>query len=221
MNESGGIGVFVQIGDENVHLVRCLMDEVFGSENFISMITVQKTTGAGSFSGGTNVLASLNDYIIWYSRSAENVKYRQLFVEKTIGGEGATLYTHLLFPDGTIRALSSEERRGAAPIPNGARSFGVGDLTSQTTRVGQTTVFPVEFEGKQYLPRTGGWKTNREGMGLLLAARRVAKAGNSIGYVRFVEDFPAFPLGKKVSRFSLKFGSSPALITPPSPPSPA
>jgi adenine-specific DNA-methyltransferase len=76
LTESGSI--FVQIGDANVHLVRCLMDEVFGSENFASLITFKKTTGAGSFAGGTNVLAATNDYLLWYAKNIEVVKYRQL-----------------------------------------------------------------------------------------------------------------------------------------------
>src|SRR5204863_11130 len=81
LTESGSI--FVQIGDENVHLVRCLMDEVFGSENFISEITFKKTAGGTrEFLGGTY------DVILWYGRDKEHTKYRQLFREKAFGGEG-------------------------------------------------------------------------------------------------------------------------------------
>ncbi|MGM4892060.1 site-specific DNA-methyltransferase [Tardiphaga sp. 839_C3_N1_4] len=192
LSDSGSI--FVQIGDENVHIVRAILDEIFGSKNFVCMITAQKTTGAGSFAGGTDVLASLNDYVLWYCRSLEAVKYRQLFIEKAIGGLGATLYTQVALPDGTVRPMSKLERRGIIDLPPGTRPFGVDNLTSQTTRVGQTTVFPVEVSGSSFLPRSGGWKTNRTGMARLQLANRIAKGGNSIGYVRYVDDFPAFPL---------------------------
>jgi len=192
LTDSGSI--FVQIGDENVHLLRAILDEVFGDKNFVSMITAQKTTGAGSFAGGTDVLASLNDYVLWYCRSLDAVKYRQLFIEKAVGGTGATLYTQIAMPDGTVRPMSKLERRGMADLPENARPFGVDNITSQTTRVGQTTVFPVEVNGSSYLPRSGGWKTNRVGMSRLQLANRVARGGASIGYVRYVDDFPAFPM---------------------------
>src|SRR3954452_9218309 len=74
LTESGS--VFVQIGDENAHLVRSLMDEVFGSENFVSLVSLQTTGGAGSFAGGTNVLPAVNSYIVWYASDSELVKYR-------------------------------------------------------------------------------------------------------------------------------------------------
>jgi adenine-specific DNA-methyltransferase len=72
LTESGSC--FVQIGDENVHLVRSLMDEVFGSDNFVSLISYKTTSGAGSFAGGTNVLSSVNDYLVWYARDLNQVK---------------------------------------------------------------------------------------------------------------------------------------------------
>src|SRR5437016_8077544 len=77
LTDSGS--VFVQIGDENVHLVRSVMDEVFGSENFVSLVTFKKTSAVGSFAGGTNVVASTCDYIVWYARDRDLVKYRQLY----------------------------------------------------------------------------------------------------------------------------------------------
>ena len=92
--------MFVQIGEENVHFVRCVMDEVFGSENFVSSIIFKKTSGAGSFAGGTNVLASVADYVLWYAKDLQKVKYRQLFRDKTFGGDGASAYSLLEFPDG-------------------------------------------------------------------------------------------------------------------------
>jgi adenine-specific DNA-methyltransferase len=185
---------FVQIGDENVHRVRSLMDEVFGDENFVSQITLRTTSGAGSFAGGTDVIASVASYVLWFARDIETVKYRQLFQEKVAGVGSGELYSLLRLPDGSERRATVDERHGRGPVPAGARFFRPDNLVSQTTRVGQTTVFPVEVDGQLYLPRSGGWKTNREGMDRLLAAGRIRPTkGNSIQYVRYLDDFPAVP----------------------------
>ena len=192
LNGSGT--VYVQIGDENVHLVRSILDEVFGSENFVAQISYATTTGAGSFAGGTNVLANVINYVLAYAKDIDQVKYRQLFRSKEVGGDASSLYTSVLLDDGSTRTLTAAEKRGD-PLPPGARAFGVDNLTSQTTRIGQTTVFPVTVDGKTVTPRKGGWKTNRAGMSRLVAARRVyAGRGANLGYIRYVDDFPAAPL---------------------------
>jgi len=189
LTETGS--VFVQIGDENVHLVRSLFDEVFGSENFVSLITFNKTSGAGSFAGGTNVLASVSDFTIWYAKDKEIIKYKQIYSEKEWGEAGASKYKTTELPDGTRRSLSSEEQRtGRVP----GRLMVDDNLTSQTTRVGQTTVFPVEMDGRTLLPGTGGWKTNVAGMTKLRLARRLIVAGNSLRYIRYLDDIAVFPL---------------------------
>src|SRR6185437_5230668 len=131
--ESGSI--FVQIGDENVHLVRSLMDEVFGSENFVSLITFKKTTGAGSPSGGTLTLAATNDYVLWYARATEQIKYRQLFRSKEYGGVGSGQYTWVEDEDGGRRRLGSSE----APAGR-ERLFRTDQLTSQSAAA--TTKYP-------------------------------------------------------------------------------
>jgi adenine-specific DNA-methyltransferase len=188
LTDSGS--VFVQIGDENVHLVRSLMDEIFGSENFVSLISFATTGGAGSFAGGTNVLASVNSYVIWYCRDLESIKYRQIYQRREINGLGGSKYTTLELPDGNRVPLgsASEEQIKAGRI------LRYDTLTSQTTRVGQTTVFPIELHGRTFKPATGGWKTNTAGMAKLLAAGRVAQTGSNVSYVRYFDDFPAFPL---------------------------
>jgi len=86
LTDSGSL--FVQIGDENVHVVRSLLDEVFGAENYGALITYAKTSGAGSFAVGTNVLASVSDYVLWYAKRIDAVKYRQLYQEREMGGAG-------------------------------------------------------------------------------------------------------------------------------------
>src|SRR5207249_7681543 len=111
LTETGS--VFVQIGDENVHLVRCVMDEVFGSENFVSQITYSKTTGATVV-----LLPGTADYILWYAKNQDLVKYRRLFQEKYLGGEGAGKYDQIELTDGLRRAIKAEEE-----TPHSARPF--------------------------------------------------------------------------------------------------
>src|SRR5262249_54493731 len=159
LTESGS--VFVQIGDENVHLVRCLLDEVFGSENFISQIVFTKTTGATVVT-----LPGTTDYILWFARDLKCVKYRQLYLDKQPGEAGATRYDLIEEPNGHRRALSKQERESGQV--NG-RLFAHGDLTSQSMGrekgEGAACWFPVELESKKYLPGAQGrWKTNEEGM---------------------------------------------------------
>jgi adenine-specific DNA-methyltransferase len=189
LSESGSI--FVQIGDENVHLVRSLLDEVFGSENFVSLITFKKTSAVGSFAGGTNVIASTCDYIVWYARDLAQVKYRQLFRDKEIGGAGAAAYAWIQERDGTRRPANPDERESGA---SSGRFFRPSPLTSETVREAQTTVFDVDLDGKSFRPSKGGWKTNPAGMDRLRFSDRLIATGRSLSYVRFLDDFPAFPL---------------------------
>lgn len=173
LTESGSI--FVQIGDENVHLVRSLLDEVFGSENFVSQIVLQTTQGAGSQTG-TTTLASVHSSVIWYCRSQTSLKYRQLYLDKG-PDRGAESYDMLLLHDGSVRRMTSEERTGAN-LPQGGRVYTADNMTSQSSRAdGQ---FPVMVEGKSFTPGSGYWKTNREGMARLLTANRLIARVNSL-----------------------------------------
>jgi adenine-specific DNA-methyltransferase len=192
LTESGSI--FVQIGDENVHLVRCILDEVFGSENFINLISFKKTSGAGSFSGGTNVLAAVSDFLIWYSKDKQKIKYRQLYKEKSENTEDNASYSHVRLSNGSRKRISAVERSDKTLLPSDSRLFALSDLTSQTVREAKTTVFPVEYGGRKFIPSKGGWKTNREGMSRLLLADRVEEAGNTLRYVRYIDDFAAYPI---------------------------
>ncbi len=187
LTETGSI--FVQIGDENVHLVRNVMDEVFGSENFCSIISFKKTSGAGSFAGGTTLLASIADYIVWYAKDKDQIRYRQLHRDKELGGDGAEQYSWIEQQDGSRRRLAAGEA-----APSGARVLRGSPLTSQTVREAQTTVFDVELDGSVFKPGKGGWKTNRDGMRNLANARRLLAQGRTLSYVRYLEDFPLFPI---------------------------
>ena len=106
LTESGS--VFVQIGDENVHRVRALMDEVFGEENYVRLITFVKTTGQTD-----NLLASVSDYIIWFSKNRPTVKFRQPLKIKELMGDGGTAYKNARLIGGSTRKLTNEERAGA------------------------------------------------------------------------------------------------------------
>ena len=189
LTESGSI--FVQIGDENVHLVRSLLDEVFGPENFVNLITFKKTSGAGSPSGGTDVLPAVSDYLVWYARDKSQVKYRPLYRPREVGGAGGGQYTWIEEADGTRRRAGGEE---IATGDTDGRWFRPDNVTSQTVREAQTTVFPVELNGKTFKPKRGGWKTNPEGMKRLKLAHRLIGVGDTLSFVRYFDDFPAFPL---------------------------
>jgi len=190
LTETGS--VFVQIGDENVHLVRSLLDEVFGSENAAGFITFKKTSAVGSFGGGTNLLPATTDYIIWYLKDRDRSKYRSLFRSKEVMGSGGGAYRLIETPDLVRRSATRSELETEVV---GGRFFRPSPLTSITVREAQTTVFPVEFTGKSYLPGgTRGWSTNKVGISRLKKANRLFSTGSSLNFVRYIDDFPAFPL---------------------------
>ncbi|WP_307180907.1 site-specific DNA-methyltransferase [Streptomyces canus] len=183
LSQSGS--VFVQIGDENVHLVRCLLDEVFGGDNFVSLITYKTTSGAGSFAGGTNVLPSVANYILWYAKDLQQVKYRPIYRRKKTATDEA--YVYVEEPDGSRRRMTRIERDTGEVA---GRIFRKDNTTSQTTRIGQTTVFPVEIPEGVFTPSKGGWKTNRAGMQRLKWANRLTGAAKTLYYIRYHDDFP-------------------------------
>ncbi|MGB5103591.1 MAG: site-specific DNA-methyltransferase, partial [Steroidobacteraceae bacterium] len=187
LTESGSI--FVQIGDENVHRVRALMDEVFGSENFVRLITVQKTHTAGSPSGGTTVLAGVSDYIVWYGKNSSVLKYRQLFQSRE--GHSWVNYDYAGFADGSSRRMSQDEKKGDTPLSESARVYRRSPLTSSSSP--ESARFPVSLQGREFTPGKGGWKTNAKGMARLSAAQRLESYGVTLAYRRYAEDFPLFP----------------------------
>ena len=145
LTDSGSI--FLQIGNENVHRVWALIDEVFGEENFCALIQVQKTSGAGSPSIGTDVIASVMDYIVWFSKRKELVKYRQIYREKVLGEEGTTQYVSYR----NREALSDHRLESTKTEVARADVFASDNLTSPTAA--ETTTFEVTAEGAAFIPK--------------------------------------------------------------------
>ncbi|HAJ46736.1 MAG TPA: site-specific DNA-methyltransferase [Alphaproteobacteria bacterium] len=164
LTESGSI--FVQIGDENVHRVRALLDEVFGPENFVSEITFQKTGGQTS-----DHLPAIQDYILWFAKNLESVKFRRLHNSKELGvGHGSGL------------RYDQTDASG--------RAFQLTSLTSNRP----PGSFPVTVDGTAYRPSGGYWKTGEAGFQKLIKANRVRLAGRTLRYVRYLDDFAAYPI---------------------------
>jgi adenine-specific DNA-methyltransferase len=188
--ESGSI--FVQIGQDNCHLIRSLLDEVFGSDNFISQIVFSKTASATS-----EYLSGTYDVLVFYAKSHNHLKYRQPLTLKQIGGVGGSAYKRVLLKDLSERAITAEELSGQQDLPEGSRLFRVDNLTSQSVGrdkgEGAASWFPVEFEGQTLRPSEKvRWKTNEQGMMRLKLASRLSATGKGLYYVRYFQDFAAF-----------------------------
>lgn len=178
LSESGSC--FVQISDENVHLVRNLMDEVFGSENFVSLIVYTKTSGFTS-----NTIGNVADFIVWYAKDITKVKFRRLFHKKDFREDSH--YSLVELADGTIRAISKEEKQGAE-LPIGARVFRLGDTTSQGAA---SSSQPFTFNGKTYFPpKNRHWSVTEQGLEKLGKLNRLVETDNSLQYKRYFDDFP-------------------------------
>ena len=186
LTESGSI--FVQIGDENVHRVRAVMDEVFGEENFVALIPFLTTTSQ-SASG----IGSVADYLMWYAKSRPSAKYHQLYAPKEPAATGGWALNYARFGGITYRPLTREERQHRHVLPNDAELYRLDNLTSQGITPSGTIEF--EFQRKRYHP--GGrnhWKTTLDGMRTLSQANRMQASANSIQYIRFFDDFAIQPI---------------------------
>jgi adenine-specific DNA-methyltransferase len=184
LTDSGSI--FVQIGDENMHRVRAVMDEVFGDENCVSVIAVAKTS---SSSGA--LLSSINDYLIWFAKKIDLVKYRQLYIAKEVGGEGGGQYT---WGEDSSGVRKSHGKTGVDDaIDRGEKIFRPDNITSQRP-AGDGDVREFEVAGKRYTPGKGTFKTESSGLSKLSKANRLIGLGNTLCYVRFLADFSVFPI---------------------------
>ncbi len=186
LTESGS--VFVQISDENVHRIRAVLDEVFGEENFVSEIMVKKTGGVGAAH-----IDNIFDYVIWYAKSVENLKYRAMFQTKEVGqGQGTgKRYDQIELEPFVERGLVKAEKDATETLSSlesaGGRFFQLTSLNSDSS--GTSTTFKTNFEGKSFF-RTN-WKTNERGMTRLQRAGRVRRGDATLRFKRYLNDFAA------------------------------
>ncbi len=200
--ESGSI--FVQIGDENVHLVRSLMDEIFGQQNFCSVIVFRKTTGANSPVARVNTIASVCDYVLWYSKQFDQLKYRQLYVSKD--PDVFQGYNTWQDPATLIEFPRESGRSGAAR--RGMRLFQTENLTS--TGYSQQLSQSVVFYGQTYSPTASNhWKTTLVGLTKLFRANRLIPRGRHLNYRRYLDDFGVSPINNIWNDIRVGFAADP------------
>jgi adenine-specific DNA-methyltransferase len=178
LTESGSI--FVQIGDENVHRVRVLMDEVFGDGNFISQISFNKNSGLGA-----SLLPTANDYILWFAKSKANIKFRELKILKGSDGEGIGRYKNALHIDGRVipaKQLDSSE------LNKKWRLCTFSDLT----KPGPGAKYSIDFEGQTFESGVRWWGMPRISLKRATRTGRIKRTGRGISFLRLLEDSPSF-----------------------------
>jgi adenine-specific DNA-methyltransferase len=176
--------IFVQISDENLHHVREVMDEVFGGENFLSLIVFQKKT----MPLGSEYFEQVSDYILWYGRDKQKTRTRTLF--RSMETEGDQVWSWVELADGCRRKITREEIDNHRLLPDSSRVYRLVSMLPAQFRPNQA--FDFEFEGMTYKPPSRScWKTDRDGMSALAKARRLQPAGQSLQYVLFQDDYPA------------------------------
>lgn len=174
--------IFVQIGDENVHLVRSVLDEVFGSDEFCGLITFRKTSAQT-----TRLLPPVADYIIWYAKNRSGVKYRQLYRAKDVLAD--VHYSGVELDDGTRQPISALDKLSAVS----GKLFSTDQVASQTGTA--SSRFPYDFRHERYVPPgTRGWSTSRQGLDRLVRAGRLVATKSHLRFVRYAADFPVRPM---------------------------
>ena len=177
LTESGSC--IIQISLENVSRIRIIMDEIFGADNFVNMITVQKTT-----SSTKKTLDAVADYLLWYAKDIKKIKYHDLFIQKAIP-RNDSVYKFVEL-EGSRRSMTKEERINPLVIPKNAKIFGYDNLTSKS---GDSSI-KFEFGGEIFTPGNRSWTTSLEGLQTLAVKNRIAKRGTGLMYVRYFDDFP-------------------------------
>ena len=178
--ESGS--VFVQISDENLHHVREVMDEVFGAENCLSIISFNKTTSASG-----DLLSSVNDFLIWYARDKVKLKFHPVYLPKACTPD--SIYKYLDLPDGKERNVLPAEYANPDLIPEGARIFSMDNITSPRP-AGNGDLKQYKFRDKTFALTKGTFKTDERGLNSLAAANRLGFSGATLRYKRYIDDFP-------------------------------
>lgn len=180
LTETGSM--FVQINDENLHLAKALLDEVFGPDNCMAVVTFSKSVPLGA-----NYLPGVCDYLLWYAKDVKRIKFRRIFRSKAAGRGGA--YNYVELADRSRRAMTSSENRDPGELPDDARPF--FSLTMLSAGRTESCVFPVDLRGRQYRPGSSrSWKTNPTGMDRLVEAERLMATATTLRYVLYLEDYP-------------------------------
>jgi adenine-specific DNA-methyltransferase len=169
--------IFVQISDENIHRVRALMDEVFGDDNFISLILFRKTGGLTA-----NFIPTIGDYLLWYAKHKPTAKFRRAFRKKNPGDVGATQYRYQLLDDGGLKEVKNLADASSQNIDLCAHA----DLTSQGN-----TPYEFSFAGRKF---SGGYKPSPSNMPRLARSGRLFAAGNSLRYIRKLSDYDVYEI---------------------------
>lgn len=199
LNETGSI--FIQISDENVHLVRNVLDEIFGSENFISQIVYKKGGTASS-----DKISNVCDFILWYAKNIEQTKYRQLFQTKVLGEGESTgeRYDQLESPSGERRPMTKEEKQDPGLIPHGWRAYKLSNPCSQHDNP-KHRLEPLIFDGKPYFPPADRqWSVPPSKMYRLIEKNRIVSTGKNLAYVMYIDDYPVVPINNIWTDFLLR-----------------
>ena len=215
LTESGS--VFVQIGDENVHRVRALMDEVFGAENAVSQIGFAKTSGSTD-----DYLGQTTDYLLWYAKDKRQIKFRPALKTKRAGESGGTNYNRLRDSAGESRSIKAGEDLNARIESRELRIYSLDNLTSQSAGrdkgEGAASWFGVDIAGKTYKPSLSvRWKTNEVGMSRLKRAGRLEGTSARLGYVRYLEDFPVVQINNRWQDVAASFMADKVYVVQTSP----
>jgi adenine-specific DNA-methyltransferase len=215
LTESGSI--FVQIGDENVHRVRAVLDEVFGESNCVSQIGFAKTSGSTD-----DFLGQTTDYLLWYAKDRERVKFRPILKPKRAGEAGGTNYNRIRDITGESQPLSDLLLSDPRTRSGERRIYSLDNLTSQSAGrdkgEGAASWFAVSIGGAVHRPSMSvRWKTNEQGMGRLKAAGRLEATDKRLGYVRYLDDFPAVQVNNRWEDVAASFMAAKVYVVQTSP----
>ena len=185
LTDSGS--VFVQISDENLHRVRCLMDEVFGPENFVSVVSFKTTT-----TGSGDLLATVDDYLIWYAKDRNRVRFNPVYLPKE--NEPDNIYKYLEFANGHELTLSGSNSDDRQALMESSRLFSMDNITSSRS-AGDGDLKSFEFRGEDFPVTKGTFKSDGPGLKRLERANRLGVTGSTLRYKRFIADFAVKPMG--------------------------
>lgn len=187
LNESGSI--FVQISEDNLHHIKQILDEVFGENNFVSLVSFAKTSSSSG-----QLLSSTTDFILLYAKNIKYLKYRQLFVSKCMDNFNGSPYSRIELIDGTRRSMTQKEKSNPSLIPDGSKIYRIDNITSQRPAQGND-VSSYIFNGRTFSPGKGTFKTDKRGLDNLSKSKRLENTDSGLYYVRFLNDFPVNAIG--------------------------